>query len=140
MPQVNLDELENAMALMDDEFSDTEAWVARDTGIIHIRNDEYLDEEAPLPADVDDDKRYVPIPSLRALDLGNTLVFRFAEEYLPGDVERVHEFFRRKGAYGRFSRLLEMRSAKDEWHRFRDESTRAALREWCEKNDLQAGA
>jgi hypothetical protein len=137
MAQVSLDELENAVIVIDDGCGEAKGWVSRETGMIHLRDNEYMDDEAPLPAHVDNDDSYVPIPGARELGLGHELVFRFAAQHLPGDRETVRELFRTKGAYARFSRLLETRGATDEWHRFRDEETKAALRSWCEGNGLQ---
>lgn len=127
-PPVNFRDLEEAIMLVDEMLINTEAWVARDTGIVHIRSDEYMEDETPLPADIDDRERYVPVPGSRSLDLGRDLVFRFAEEYLAGDQETVRGFFRKKGAYARFSHLLETRGTTQEWYRFREEATKAALR------------
>ncbi|HEX8784564.1 MAG TPA: hypothetical protein VF793_00175 [Telluria sp.] len=139
MPSVNLDELETAAMMVDGDVGNVEAWVSRETGMIHVLNDDYMDEEAPVPADIgDNDERYVAVPGIRELDLGRDLVFRFTRGQLPGDVENVRDMFGSKGAYARFSRLLETRGATDAWHRFRDEETRKALRAWCEENGLQA--
>jgi hypothetical protein len=139
MPSVNLDELENAAILVDSDVGNVEAWVSRETGMVHVLNDDYMDEEAPVPADIgDNDARYVAVPGIRELDLGKDLVFRFTRAHLPGDVENVRDLFRAKGAYAQFSRLLETRGAVDAWHHFRDEETKAALRTWCEENGLQA--
>jgi hypothetical protein len=139
MPAVNLDELENAAIMVDSEVGNVEAWVSRETGMVHVLNDDYMDEEAPVPAGIgDNDARYVAVPGMRELDLGMDLVFRFTRSHLPGDEDKVRDIFRSKGAYGRFSHLLESRGALDAWHRFRAEHTRAALRAWCEDHGLQA--
>ena len=51
MAAVNLDELEHAALVVDDGAGRAKALVARATGMIHLLNDDYMDEEAPLPAD-----------------------------------------------------------------------------------------
>jgi hypothetical protein len=140
MASVKLDDLENAIVMVDSGLGDAKAWVERETGIIYMRNDEYMDDEAPLPADIDiddDDARYVAVPGAREFHLGHALAFRFTESQLPGDEEKVREFFRKPGAYARFSRLVESRGARDEWHRFREEETKAALRAWCDEHGLE---
>jgi len=92
---------------MIDEFDgEVKAWVARETGIVHVRNDEYMDDEAPLPADVEDDERYVPVPDIKQLDPGKRLVFRFTGARMPGDEHAVRESFRKKGACSRFPDLV----------------------------------
>jgi hypothetical protein len=136
MQAVNLDELENAMIVVDGGIGQAKAWVSRETGMIHLRDDDYMDDEAPLPAEIDSDDRYVPVPGSRELDLGHHLVFRFTDTHLPGDGENVRELFRKKGAYARFSKLLEIRGERDAWHRFREEETRLALEGWCRQHGL----
>jgi hypothetical protein len=137
MPAVNLDELEHAAIIVDDGDGETKALVARDTGMIHLLNDEYMDEEAPLPADVEGDDRYVVVPPASTLGIGDQLVFRFAAAHLAGDQPAVRALFDVDDADG-FERLLEERGASDAWERFRTEETHAALRRWCKENGLQA--
>jgi len=137
MPTVKLDELENAAILVDDGAGSAKALVSRETGMIHLLNDDYMDEEAPLPGDIEAEGLYVSVPSTRELGLGVELVFRFTGQHLPADMESVRDMFRRKGAYGRFSRLVETRGARDAWHRFREQEIRVALEDWCRQHGLQ---
>jgi hypothetical protein len=138
MAQVNLDELENAVTIVGDGDGEAKALVARATGMIHLLNDEYMDEEAPLPADSEAEGGYVSVPGAGALGLGDALVFRFAAQQLPGDDARVQDLMREQDSDG-FAQLLEERGAADAWRRFRDEETRDTLRRWCEKHGLQPG-
>lgn len=142
MTQVKLDELENAMTIVDEAHGEAKAWVERDTGVIQFRDDEYLDDEAPLPGGGDeddgaDDGRYVPIPGLRTLGLGAALPWRFAEKHMPGDRENVEDLLRETDPEAGFVKLLEARGAADEWKRFHDTETRTALQRWCEDQGLQ---
>jgi len=50
--------------------------------------------------------------------------------------DEVRAMFRKSGAYRRFSELLERHDKRDQWHRFRDERQRQALREWCVETGL----
>lgn len=134
MANVNADELENAMILMDDPGSG-EAWVCRTTGKVHMRSD-MLDLPEAVPDDVEDEDKYVPVPGLKQLDLGQALVSDFVTEHMPDAEDEVRGFFRRSGAYRRFSHLVDDRGLTDRWHAFRDERTRAAMREWCADNGL----
>jgi hypothetical protein len=138
MAQVNLNDLEVAMQIVGNGSAGAKAWVARDTGCVHIQSDEYMTDGTPLPVDIENEDRYLPVPGMRSLDLGSVLAFRFTEKHLPGDEAKVREFFRKPGAYARFSRLLETQGARDQWHRFRDAAIRAALIDWCEENELQS--
>jgi hypothetical protein len=135
MAAVNFDELETAMMMVDDSAG-CEAWVSRSTGKIHVRSDFVDPEEEDLPDDIDTSDDYVAIPDSHGLDLGQDLVFRFVKAEIPQEYDRVSEIFRKKGAYGRFSHLLDSLGKRDAWHQFRDEQTKAALRDWCEGHGL----
>jgi hypothetical protein len=137
MASVKLDELENAAILVDDGEGSARALVARDTGMIHLLNDDYMDEEAPLPGDVDAGDAYVSVPAASTLGLGRELMFRFAATHLAGDRERVRELVGKDDGYDRFSKLLGERGMLDAWHRFRAEETRVALEGWCRQHGLQ---
>ena len=139
MATVDLDELENAVLLVSGNGA-VEAWVCRDTGSVHLRGSDIPEEAGPLPADIDTSGRFVSVPDARSLDLGQALVFGFAEAELPDEYDRVRQMFRRPGAYGNFSRLLDGRGLRERWHAFRDQRTVAALRAWCEENGLRPGA
>jgi hypothetical protein len=140
MTSVNLDELENAAILVDDGEGSAHALVARDSGMIHLLNDEYMDEEAPLPGHIEAGGNYVPVPAASTLGLGRELMFRFAAGHLAGDQERVRELFVRGDGYDRFARLLEERGALDAWYRFREKQTRTALEAWCRQHGLELDA
>lgn len=136
MATVNFDELETAMMMVDDSAGDAEAWVCRSTGKIYVRSDMVDPEEEDLPDDIDTSDDYVAVPDSRYLDLGHDLVFRFVDQEMPQEFDQVRDIFRRKGAYGRFSHLLDSLGKRDAWHQFRDEQTKAALRDWCEGHGL----
>lgn len=138
MSTVNLDELEGAAMMVEDGAGTVTAMVSRETGIIHLLNDEYMDEEAPMPSASGVDERYVPVPPAGMLGIGDALVLRFAATHLADDQEAVRDLFRDRDTEG-FARLLQERGAGDAWERFHDEATRSALRRWCEDNGLQAG-
>lgn len=136
MPTVNLDELEGAAMMVEDGGGSVTALVSRETGMIHLLNDEYMDEEAPVPSASGDNERYVPVPPAGTLGIGDGLVLRFAATHLAGDQDTVRDLFRDRNTEG-FARLLEERGAGQAWERFHDEVTRTALRHWCEENGLQ---
>ena len=137
MPAIKLDELENAAILVDDGEGSAKALIARETGMIHLLNDDYMDEEAPLPGDFDTGDAYVSVPAASTLGLGRELMFRFAATHLAGDRDRVRELFERGDGYDKFARLVEERGVLDSWYRFRAEETRVALEGWCRQHGLQ---
>jgi len=136
MPKVNLDELEHAAIIVEDGDGEAKALVSRESGMIHLLNDEYMDEEAPMPADLEGNDRYVVVPPAGSLGIGDQLVFRFAAAHLAGDQATVRTLFDADDADG-FERLLDERGATEAWERFRKEETETALRRWCDEHGLQ---
>ena len=112
---------------------DGEAYVSRETGAIHSAG-EGVDEE--LPANIDDDSRFVPVPCKRDFDLGHRLALRFVKQCMPDSYELVRDYFRSRGAYSRFKGLLDRAGKLDAWHRYEEEAVEQALREWCEEQGL----
>ena len=51
-----------------------------------------------LPDNIEDSKKYIEIPHKNELDLGKNLVMRFVIEFMPDDIYRVENIFKRKGA------------------------------------------
>ena len=139
MATVYAEDLEDAVLMVSEAGSGARAWVSLDTGEVHVRAEGIDEELAPLPADIDTSARHVPVPNIRALDLGMQLVFDFADAAMPDDGERVRQMFKRPGAYGLFSSLVEERGLTDRWHDFREAQTRAVLAAWCEANGLELG-
>lgn len=134
---VKLGDLEDAMDYVSSgELLDCEAYLCLATGEILYSDDEDADWAEPLPEDIDDLKKYIPIPRKNDLDLGRTLVMRFVTQVLPEDQGGVEVFFGRKGAYGRFKGLLEDRGVLDRWYEFEANSRKEALREWCAENGI----
>ncbi len=137
MAAVNLDELEHAALVVDDGAGRATALVARATGMIHLLNDDYMDEEAPLPADAAaGDSDYVAVPPASTLGIGDQLVFRFAAAHLAGDQAAIRDLVRAEDTDG-FERLLDERGATESWQRFRTEETQTALRRWCDEHGLR---
>lgn len=111
------------------------AWVCRETGAVLCHSDD-TDEFEPLPDDIDDEARYVPIPDQHELELGKPLALEFARTQLPACYEQVCEIFSHRGAYARFKDLLERHQSLDAWHQWEAEQTRQALRAWCADNGI----
>lgn len=136
MPTVDLDELERAAMTVEDGDGSVTALVSRETGMIHVLNDEYMDEEAPTPSGSGGGDAYVPVPPAGTLGIGDGLILRFAAAHLAGDQDTVRDLFRERDTEG-FARLLEQRGAQEAWEGFHRQATRSALRSWCEENGLQ---
>lgn len=134
---VKLDDLEMAMewlAAAETAGSQADAFVSRDTGHVYWRGEGV--EEQELPADLEDEHKYVPVPSRHEFDLGKPLVMRFVRERLPDAYDHVREIFARRGAYGRYKDFLDSAGMLDAWHAYADDASKQALRAWCVENGL----
>lgn len=113
-----------------------EAYLCTKTGEIHWHS-EYGDNDAPLPDDIEDSEKYIPIPHKNDLGLGKPLVLKFAGEFLPDALNKVQEIFGRAGAYARFKDLLEHRGVLQQWYEYEAKAQEEALRQWCEDCGVQ---
>ena len=82
---VSFKELLDAFEFVNFGYADGEnvGYVDLQSGKIYLRLADFDDEddaEEPLPEDVDDEDKYVPIPDKRELGLGRPLVLTFASE------------------------------------------------------------
>jgi hypothetical protein len=114
------------------------AFLDRRTGKIYWHSEftdvaELYDE---LPADIDDEEKYIALPDKHELDLGKRLVLDFARECMPDDFDEVRYIFSRRGAYRKFRVLLIRRNALDRWYQFEAKATEQALRDGCEVNSI----
>ncbi|WP_051933078.1 hypothetical protein [Massilia sp. BSC265] len=138
MATVNADELENAMILADPPRAGR-AWVCPASGAVLVYAD-MVGSHAPLPEDIHDEARYIPVPGAARLGLGPAQVADFVRLHMPGDEEGVAALLRGAGGFERFARLAQQRGLLPAWHAFRQERTLAALRTWCEAKGLRLAA
>ena len=115
-----------------------QAFLCKQSGRIYCHS-ELADDLDPLPNDIDDPDKFLPLPDKSDLDLGKPLALDFARRFLPGDVDTVRQFFRRRGAYARFKDLLARRAALDRWYDFEATAEETALRTWCGLNSIEVG-
>ena len=115
---------------------ENEAYLDRQSGKIYWHS-EFGGNDEKLPDDIDD-KKYIPIPDKKELDLGNALVLDFTREFLADDYDEVRQIFNRRGAYRRFKDFLVRRGALEQWYDFSNKAEEAALREWCAANGIDA--
>ncbi|MDP3007705.1 MAG: hypothetical protein Q8N30_01370, partial [Methylococcales bacterium] len=117
----NISDIELGIEFISSDFTgDGEAFLSVATGEVFYRS-EYIDEENPLPNDIDDQSKYLPLPHKRDLDLGAVLVFDFVEQQRPDEYAEIRAMFRKKGAYRRFSDWLDRHNLLDDWYRFKNE-------------------
>jgi hypothetical protein len=134
MTSVDLHELEDAMDFVSGGgLSEANAWVSRRTGEIFWEMEEgVLDEQPPLPDDVDDPELYAQVPTKQDLGLAKPLVMRFATEQMPDDYESIKRIFRNRGAYSRYKALLDERGMLQQWYDYEAAAIENALRDWAQ--------
>jgi len=137
-PSIKFSEVLEAYELSDfGAPSDVRTFIDLETGAVRVRS-----ETCDLPdyedsADWEDSDSVIELPTKHDLDLGQRLVFAFADAELSGDdADKVRFFFRKKGAYRRFKDLLESRSMLERWYEFEEEATKRTLRMWCEDKGI----
>lgn len=112
------------------------AFVSRETGVIYWSSDS-MEELEELPENLEDESLYAQVPGKVDLDLGSRLALRFIDRHLPEAHDIDADFFRRRGAYGRFKDFLERRNLLQAWYDFEENAVERALREWAEEQGLQ---
>lgn len=134
--RINLSDLEMAVEYISaGEGYGNEAYLSRATGEIFYHS-ELGDNEEELPGDIENEKKYVMLPSRKELSLGAGLAMAFVEAQMPSHLDVVRNFFQHKGAYGRFKAFLEQHSALDAWYRYESDALHKALQTWCKENGL----
>jgi hypothetical protein len=111
-----------------------EGWLSLDAGECYLRNDYAGIDE--LPENFHESDRYIAVPHKNELDLGRDLVIAFTEQEMPDAVDRVWDFFGRRGAYRRFKDLVEQRGLLATWYDYENHAAEHALREWCIDNGI----
>ena len=96
-----------------------------------------MELEDQLPEDIEDGSIYIAVPHRNDLNLGKNLVLNFTDERLPDSYATVANFFRKRGAYGRFKDLLEHKGLLEAWYEYEAQAVEQALRVWSAENGLQ---
>jgi hypothetical protein len=114
------------------------AYICRRTGRIYLQHedDDAFNALEELPEDIDDPRKYLPLPHSRALGLTKPLALAFAREHLAEDYHAVRDIFSRRGAFGAFQNLLARRDALKAWYAYRDAAQKEALRAWAAENEI----
>ena len=128
---LNYDDLEMAVEFA--SLGESEAYICVETGQIYLSSDAV---DVELPDDLDEEGKYLVVPSKRDLGLGKPLVLDFVADRLPGDRESVNSYFRSRGAYSKYKALLEERKILEQWYEYEQESTKQALLSWCQEHAI----
>ena len=109
------------------------AYVDRHSGAILWGGDGM---EEPLPHDIDDEERYLPVPSRKELGLGRGDAIAFTAEHAPQLLDSAEAIFYRAGAFQRFKALMHDPGLLPQWYAHQDERLWEALEEWAEKQEV----
>lgn len=133
---ISFDDIENAFMYvsMDQEYMNN-AYLCKETGRFFYTSQMY--DSAELPEDIEDPDKYITIPHKNDLELGKSLVFEFAEKYLPEEIDKINLIFHSRGAYSRYKDLLDKKGYLDKWYQFEAECQKTALRQWCIENNIE---
>jgi hypothetical protein len=104
------DEIQNAFSFVSsDEYGMNRALLCLDNGEIYYHSENGDFDE--LDEDKFDCDHFIEIPHKNDLDLGERLVFDFAEQHLADELDRVQQIFSYRGAYRRFKDFQEHRDS-----------------------------
>lgn len=143
---MNIDDVVNAVDFVSsDPYGDCDAFICKTTGAIICRSrdfDELHDFMTgyEIPADIDDEDKYLLIPNKQELDLGAPLAISFAVSRRPQFESNVRSFFRKRGAYSFFKDWLNRQDLLDEWYQFEADETIKAVARWLNAYGFSAGS
>ena len=130
------DEIQDAFLFVSsDEYGMNRALLCLDNGEIYYHSENGDFDE--LDEDKFDCDHFIEIPHKNDLDLGERLVFEFAEEHLADELDSVQQIFSRRGAYRRFKDFLEQKDLLQSWYDFASQREEEALREWARENEIE---
>lgn len=134
--KIKFKELEEAYEFVSfGEYGDHSALLDRSTGQIYLCSESGdLDE---VPEDLWEAEHTIEIPHKNDLGAGSRLAFDFIRSHSPGDYGTVQRIFSKRGAYSRYKGLLESKGLLQDWYDYEEEAQRAALRKWCEDNEIE---
>lgn len=115
------------------DYDDNLSYMCLQTGKFYFKSD-YVDDEEPIPDDIDDYKKYILIPHRDELNLAHP--GEFVAEKMPEHMDHLNEIFSYKGAYRRFKDWLIQIDRIDDWYEYENKKTEIALRNWCKENNI----
>lgn len=132
---ISFDDIETAFFFVssDQPYMHT-AYLCKETGNLFYTSE--MGDSEELPEDIDDPEKYITIPHQNNLDLGKSLVIKFASKYLLDELDKVYSIFRKRGAYSRYKDLLDRLGFLDKWYTYENEHRKNALKKWCHENNI----
>jgi hypothetical protein len=90
-----------------------------------------------VPDDIEDETKFVPVPTRPAFGLGAPLVFAFVKLAIPEHDREISDIFSRRGACRRFKDFLSRNGKLNAWSKFEEQAQLEVVREWCKENGLE---
>jgi hypothetical protein len=133
---IKFDDLQLAFSFVSSaSYGTHEAVLDTQTGNIYYRS-ELGGYDEISENDINWDKA-LSIPHKNDLDLGQELVYRFVDQYLPNEYDRVQGFFRRPGAYQRYKDFLDAIGLLQQWYDFESKEEKHGLELWCQDKGIE---
>ncbi len=79
---------------------------------------------------------HIEIPHKNELGLGQNLVFKFVDQFIPDDAIKVDKIFKKRGAYSQFKDFLESKGILQKWYDYEQQCEQLAILQWCEENNI----
>ncbi len=134
--KIKFSEIESAFELVGyGGYGENTALLDKKTGTFYFHS-EYGDFEE-IPDEIWEADETLKIPHKNDFDLGLRLVFRFVDEFMTDDYNRVQTIFSRRSAYAYYKDLLADRGLLDAWYTYENAATQKAIREWCVDEGLE---
>lgn len=112
-----------------------EAVVDTETGNIYYRS-EFGGYDEISESEINWDK-VLSIPHKNDLDLGQDLVIRFIDRYLPEAFDQVRTYFQHPGAYQKYKNLLSSKGLLQKWYDFENKEEKEKLVLWCKDHGIE---
>ena len=132
--KIDMDDFEFAMDFISSDLFDNQAYIDTESGAIYCSGEGV---EEPLPDDIDENDKYLAIPTKRDLELGKPLALKFTALEMPDQIEDVYAMFRKRGAYAKFKHLLNTLELTEKWYVFEKSETQQAITDWLEMQPVK---
>ncbi len=119
-------------------YGENEAWLSREKARVVMIFDEMITGAKPEVSKKElRTGDWIAIPHKKDLNLGNKLVFRFADEYVAeADMPRVERMFSRRGAYANWKDFLFERDLLQKWYDYYRHAEVHALKRWLNQEQV----
>ena len=133
--KIDMDDFDFAMEFISSDLFDNQAYIDIESGVIYCSGEA---SEETLPDDIDENDKYLAIPTKQDLELGKPLALKFTALEMPDHIENVYAMFRKQGAYAKFKHLLNTLELTEKWYAFEKNQTQQAITDWLEMQRVKS--